>query len=386
MWQLSGNPQLPKIKFSVQEEYAEINSTGRVLELKSGKLKLADQSAAKELAVPGKTYRWTPSELTSRATGGADLYSAHLTADNSALVIAERIGGNGDVHGTRLIVCETASGKVVRASKVFPLRPVASKVMDDNTFVTLALAPADESSSSFFAVIDIADEKLSVKKKFSSVPQAAAISDKFAAILQSSGKIDVYNTSDFSPAASKEFGRELTGIIFSNDGRELAVFGKEKIIILNAETLYRKAEYKLSQANFTCCTVPGKSGFEHAVFYSVGGDACVLINNNLIKLDITPGGTAVSDTKSGKVIIENRIRELEIFQFPDLVPTGKYSPGKMRPASRNEMFSILVTTGKEQHVLLVDHRGNIWKVEFKGKRGRKLPLLIVDNTGVRQSK
>ena len=62
------------------------------------------------------------------------------------------------------------------------------------------------------------------------------------------------------------------------------VFGKEKIIILNAETLYRKAEYKLSQANFTCCTVPGKSGFEHAVFYSVGGDACVLINNNLIKI------------------------------------------------------------------------------------------------------
>jgi hypothetical protein len=258
--------------------------------------------------------------------------------------------------------------------------------MEDNTFLTVASPASDENNSCFFAVIDIASETMTIKKQLASAPAAAAFSEEFAALLNADGTLEVYSTENFSRLAVKELGSGFSGVTFSNDGKDVAVYGRERIIIFNAGTLYRRAAYSLAGANFTGCTVPGRRGFENAVFYSVERDACVLLNNNLIKLDITPGGTAVSDLKTGQVIIENRIRELEIFQFPDLVPTAKYAPGKMRPLSRNEIFSLHFTSGKEPRLLMADHRGNLWKVEFKGKRGRKTALLIVDKTGVRQSK
>ncbi len=387
VFRLAGSPELPKIKYNISEKRPEIRDTGKVLEMRAGNLKLAGGSAAQQLAVPGKIYRWTPSVLTSRATGGADLYSAGLSADNTAVVLAERIGGTGEANGLRLIVCETASGKVVRATNVFPVRPVCSRVMDDNTFLALVNPASPDDSSCRFAVIDIAEGKLELKKELPAAPLAAAISEKSAAVLGNDGKLAVYSTSDFSLLASREVGAGFKGTAFSNDGKLLAVYGSGKVLIYTAETLYRRAEHKLDGVDFTRCVVPGRKGFENTVFYSPEGDACVLINRNLIKLDITPGGTAVADLQSGRVVIENRIRELEIFQFPDLVPTAKYSPGKMRPASRNEIFALHFIYGKkESRLLLTDHRGNLWLVEFKGKRGRKTALMIVDKTGVRQSK
>ena len=385
-FRLAGNPELPKIKFSAPEERAEIKDTGRVLELKAGKRKLAPASAASRLAVPGRIYRWTPSVLISRATGGADLYSVDLTCDGSAVIFAERTGETGNAHGLRLIVCETESGKIVRAGKVFPVRPVSSKVLEDDTLLILANPASDDSTNCFFAAIDMVKEKMTVRKELAQTPVAAALSDEFAALLNGDGSFEIYSVDDFSRIAAKKLGEGFSGVTFSNDGKNVAVYGKNRILIFNTSTLYRRAEYKLDGADFTRCTVPGRKGFENAVFYSIGGDACVLQNHNLIKLEITPGGTAVSDLKTGRVIIENRIRELEIFQFPDLVPAAKYAPGIMRPLSRNEIFSLHFTAGKEPRFLMVDHRGNLWKIEFKGKRGRKSALLIVDKTGVRQSK
>ena len=387
VFRLAGAPELPKIKYSIGKEEAAIKETGKVLEMRAGSLKLAPGSAAQQLAVPGKIYRWTPSVLNSRATGGADLYSSALTADNTAAVLAERVGGAGESHGLRLIVCETVSGNIVRATGVFPVRPFCSRVMEDNTFLALVHPAPLEDTSCRFAVIDIASGKLNLMKELPASPLAAAISGKFAAVLGNDGKLSVYSTSDFSQLCSREVGAGFKGVAFSNDGKLLAVFGSGKVTVYTAETLYRRAGYKIDGADFTRCTVPGKNSFENAVFYTPDGDACVLINHNLIKLDIIPGGAAAADLQSGRVIIENRIRELEIFQFPDLLPTAKYSPGKMRPASRNEIFALGFIYGKkDSRLLLTDHRGNLWLVEFKGKRGRKTALLIADKTGVRQSK
>ena len=58
----------------------------------------------------------------------------------------------------------------------------------------------------------------------------------------------------------------------------------------------------------------------------------------------------------------------------------------MRPASRNDNTAIFFMPNKSKiaKLLLTDHRGNLWKLEFSGKRGKKHPILLTDPTGIRQ--
>ena len=98
------------------------------------------------------------------------------------------------------------------------------------------------------------------------------------------------------------------------------------------------------------------------------------------------GEVWAADEKTGTFVLENRMRELEVFEFPDLDSKAKYTPRKMRPISRNDNTALffLPTKTAVRNLILADHRGNLWKLEFKGKRGKKIPVLLSDTTGIRQ--
>ena len=137
----AAQPDLPKIKLQFNEDKPEITPTGKVVELEAGNLKLPKNSAASHLAVPGKEFIWTPSNLESRTTGGADIYSSFLTSDGSAAVIAERIGGTNKPNGVRFIVVDTSSGKVIRASKILNIRLHFASMISDDKFIAAVSFP-----------------------------------------------------------------------------------------------------------------------------------------------------------------------------------------------------------------------------------------------------
>ena len=99
------------------------------------------------------------------------------------------------------------------------------------------------------------------------------------------------------------------------------------------------------------------------------------MNKQLIMLDVKCGEISAVHPTTGTLALENRMREFEVFRFPSLKPLHKYAPRKMRPLSRNDNTFLFFLPGKNaDKLILADHRGNIWKIELSGKRGKKFPI------------
>ncbi|MBO5900706.1 MAG: hypothetical protein J6Q80_08210, partial [Lentisphaeria bacterium] len=126
---------IPMIKTAFVPGRVEIKETGSVVEVAETDLKLKEQSASAKIACGDKTFLWKPSELVSRATGGADIISTHLTADGSCTVICERTGGAGNPNGLRIVCVDNDSGKVIRATGVFEINLLQAVLLNDTQLV-----------------------------------------------------------------------------------------------------------------------------------------------------------------------------------------------------------------------------------------------------------
>ena len=378
---------LPKIKTSISEEKPVINETGKVIPVQSPGLKFSKNSSSALLAVPGKEFIWTPSELESRTTGGADIYCAFLTGDASAAVIAERIGGAGKPNGLRIIVTDIASGKVIRASKIMDVKLHYAAMLSHDKLIAAVSSPGTDDEKIRIAKIDIVSESIEFGEVISDSPALFAASWSYLYVCIPDKKlIKVYDTFDLTLAANCSIARtDIDGISLTPDFKQLAVYGNDSAEIFDAEihnnTLYSSGKYSLPGASFSKCAPIKKDLF---VFFSPGRPASLLTNGDFVSLNIRCGEIFTVNPSSGTLVIENHTREFEVFRFPELRAVQKYAPRKMRPITRNDSIAIFFTPGKkEQKLILLDHRGNLWKIELKGKRGQKHPILVVDNTGLK---
>lgn len=378
---------LPKLKMQVVDEKPVVKETGKVVAVPSPGLKLSKNSSAALLAVPGKEFIWTPSELESRTTGGADIYCSFLTGDASASIIAERIGGSGKPNGLRIIVTDIASGKVIRATKILDVKLHYAAMLSHDKLIAAVSLPGAEDEKIHIAKIDIIAESVELGGVITDSPAFFAASWSYLYVCIPDKKlIKVYDTFDLLQVASCNIGTSgIDGIALTPDFKQLAVYGNDTAEIFDAEvhnkTLYSGSKHSLTGASFTKCAPIRKDLF---VFFSPGSPASLLTNGEFVTLNIRCGETFTVSPVSGTLVLENNLREFEIFRFPGLKAVQKYSPRKMRPVTRNDSIAVFFTPGKkEQFLVLLDHRGNLWKIELKGKRGQKHPILIVDNTGLK---
>ena len=181
------------------------------------------------------------------------------------------------------------------------------------------------------------------------------------------------------------------GLAISDDGNTLAVYGNDTVELYNGkvhnDTLYLKQKAVAAGENFTRCIMVDEKG-EKMVLFSTGNPALLLIGSSFIRLNnIVCGEVAAADIKRNTLLLENRKRELELFELAAPVPDSKakYAPLKMRPVVRNDNTALFFMPDKSgKKLLLADHRGNLWRLDLTGKRGKKYPLLIVDETGIRK--
>ena len=388
---VQGTDYLPKIKLAVSNESVEVTPTGSVTELTVSDIKLVPDSAAAALAVPGKEFLWKPSELASRTTGGADIYATHLTSDGSAAVICERVGGFGNPSGLRIAVIDIASGKVIRVTDVFQYDAIYTQLVGDAALFAVAAPSGRRGDEYCFVKINLVSGEAETSEKFQGTPDGAVVGNGKVYTLSSAEKtVSVYDLETFEKAAEcKVKNPSAKGLGISPDGRVLAVFGEKNVELYNGKvnnkTLYLRRTFSVADGDFTRCAFADERG-KTMVFFSPGKSAYVLMNDTLVPLpDMTCGEVFAANYKSGNFILENRLREFSVYRFPKLTAVEKYAPRKMRPISRNDNTALFFLPGKKaENLLLADHRGNLWKLEFKGKRGKKYPVLTVDDTGIRK--
>ena len=382
---------VPVIKKSFTPGNVEIKETGSVVELSGKDRKPAPGSAAAKVASSGSEFIWKPSVLTTRTTGGADIVCTRFSSDGSLAVICERIGGAGNPNGMRLISADTVSGRVINASEVLELNLFFAELVNDTRIYFAATDPANSSGTYFLGIIDVASgEVIRKSADIPGVPQAMAVTETHFYILNRDTKtISVFCAEKFVREAGCKAGFVPQGITISEDGGVLAVYGGNTLDIYDAEihngTLYRKKSYTAPESSFSKCVMADPKG-DFAVVFSPGGNAYFTAEDRLVKLDIICGENAAACSQERLVLIENRVRVLEMFKLPELERKAKIEPRKMRPICRNDNTAVTFAAGRRDQLLLADHRGNIWHIRLTGKRGKKTPVLIVDGTGVNLKK
>ena len=99
----TNNPNISVVVplYNEEESLPEVEATGSLLAIDApGRDNAADTPAersAAKVAVPDKLFEWTPSPDPGRVTGGADLIDALLSADQSLLILIEKVGGTCEV-------------------------------------------------------------------------------------------------------------------------------------------------------------------------------------------------------------------------------------------------------------------------------------------------
>ena len=288
---------LPKIKLAYVEENVQISPTGNVVEVSVSEKKSSGNTASDILSVPGKQFLWTPSELTSRATGGADIYCSLLSADGSALVICERIGGSGKPNGLRFIVLDTNSGKIIRASGIIKQKLHYAFMISNTEILAVVSSPGDRNEKMVLARIGIIDELVVPSDVIVSPECRFAASESRIYVYHPEEKnICVYSIDDFSPVAACNITNfSVNGITLSQDNSKLAVFGDGTVEIFNAEihnnTLYSQEKYNVPNSCFSRCAAVSDNIF---VFFAPESNAHVLLSRASTARRISDSGNSWS--------------------------------------------------------------------------------------------
>ena len=278
---------------------------------------------------------------------------------------------------------------MVRAGKVFKFKLLRSLLISDRKLLVAATDPGNDGTQFFLAVIDIAGDRiLKQSGYFTGYPADIAHAGNVFYVLDAGTQdIDAYSARNFSLVAKRKPGFSgASAIAISPDLKYLAVCGSENLEIyeagVNNGTFYRLGSFKSNGADFRKAFYAG----ETLILYAPEKEAYLFTGNSIVPLDIRCGRISAYCSLSNELFLENRMREFEVFSLPRRTPAKKYAPLKMRPAVRNDIEALFFLPGKKAVALMADHRSNLWKIDFTGRRGKKTPVLIVDDTGIRKKR
>ena len=124
-----------------EESLPEVEATGSLLAIDApGRDNAADTPAersAAKVAVPDKLFEWTPSPDPGRVTGGADLIDALLSADQSLLILIEKVGGRRPPSGGRILMYNLFNNRLDNALPLEKTLPGPAALLPDG--ITLSL-------------------------------------------------------------------------------------------------------------------------------------------------------------------------------------------------------------------------------------------------------
>ncbi|MDD3666834.1 MAG: hypothetical protein PHQ65_16325, partial [Bacteroidales bacterium] len=122
---------------------------------------------AAKLAEEHMLCRWMPSPDSASAIRGADLIDAVLSADESLLIIAERIGGAGKPNSARLVFLNLFNGKIIGGFELSRRRIASIALIPGQPEKLLAVQTAQPEfgSADALLVIDLRRKKIAAESE-----------------------------------------------------------------------------------------------------------------------------------------------------------------------------------------------------------------------------
>jgi hypothetical protein len=377
--------------FSLTIFASQVVNTGRILEIseKNVRKKLFKNTPINSFAtlVANKkfSYKWTPSQMTNRILGGADILDAQLSADKSLLVIAERIGGVNKPNSTRFIMINTFNGEIVNYFTI-ESRLISKISFTNDRYVKLAAIQQkqeelDNPSPDAILIIDLEKRKISnefvLPEKVTSIAYYKNNEDKEIIYYTLKDKSYFYIFDVELKTTEKEILSKIESpkLVCSKDGNIL-LYGRNLLELYTNTGKPIKDIKPTGYFNPDIC-VPLSNDFSTILFIVPNKAPQLWYGDSLQDLPVKATGQTAFDSTNNKLYLAIQpFNAITSFNLPNLEPAKPVTIGKLKPVDKSEIkFVFLLNSSK---LLIIDHRGNINTVITNKRRWQKTKIFSVE--------
>jgi len=371
--------ELPKIREGGEVAAPKVEATGELIAIDMpGKDNAADTPpgmAGSVLVQNGKLFKWKPSPVAGRASGGADLLDAAVSPDESMLIVAERIGGAKAPNSTRLIYFNLVNSNIVNSFTVDEqlLRKIV--FAGNSNYQLLAV-----SERNTLVLIDLKNGKVIAESTEFEQPVKTVVSDgKLVWVSLEAGNYFYQLNLDKLGDVKKIRTLAGGGILLLNDTKNTLVSVNGKRVEFYA-VVDGALELQNKSLNIANLEIEPDQGFllneNSQILLLVQKDkkAFMLLKDAPMEiLDRFAGGAAYRP--SDNMLFLNSVANESIHLFSKLPAETKaqlvVAPGKLKPFNKNETLFLFALNAKTPELISVDHKGNVWKFKILPRKWEK---------------
>ncbi len=372
---------LGPIHWEGDDALPEVVDTGRVVAVEDEKITPPPpESFAARVARPGVRFLWRPSPDFNRVTGGAMLVDAALSPDGGTVVLLERVGRKGGPFGSRIVFFCPKAERIVNVWS-YPERQLSRLFLPDDGERLLVLQEAQPELKQLTRLLSLSlpdGEIVEQSAEWAEAPGDGLYHDGLLWVKDREGAgLRRFSAGDLSAP-----GRYFT---LRGDGGLLAAAPEGGILFhLNTDGVdeWRLANGELQWGRRRELP-PGWDptflvalGGTDLVAGEAGGDTCYFLNDGQHKLSERSGNCAAWNPKKGLLFLSLEKNDaVGVFRLPERFSAESVAETKrLAPRNTGEVLCLFAVDGADSPVWVVDHRGNIFALELKGRRWTKTIL------------
>ena len=372
---------LGPIRWEGDTALPEVAETGRVVAVEDEHAAPppADSFAA-QATRPGVRFLWRPSPDFNRVTGGAMLVDAALSPDGGTVLLLERVGRKGGPFGSRIVLFCPKAGRIINVWS-YPDRKLTQLLIPDDGERVFALQEAQPELKQATRLLSLSlpdGEIAEESEEWTEMPGDTLYHDGFLWVKDRDGTgLRRFAAGDLTEPGRRFELRESGGLLAAAPEGGL-------LFHLNAAGVdeWRLANGELQWARRRKVT-PGWSptflvalGGTELVAGEAGGDTCYWLDEDRHRLSERSGNCAVWNPKKRLLFLSLEKNDaVGLFRLPERFAAESVAETRrLAPRNTGEVLYLFAAEGENAPVWVVDHRGNLFSLELKGRRWSKTML------------
>ncbi len=372
---------LGPIRWEGDTALPEVAETGRMVAVDDENVSAppADSFAARA-ARPGVRFLWRPSPDFNRVTGGAMLVDAALSPDGGTVLLLERVGRKGGPFGSRIVLFCPKAGRIINVWS-YPDRKLTQLLIPDDEERIFALQEAQPELKQAARLLELALPDGAVAEQSAELPGAPGdglFCDGFLWVKERDGAgLWRFSAGELSSPVRRLALRESGGLLAAapEGGMlfHLTASGVDEWRLANGELQWGRRRELPPGWEPTFLVALGGTAL---VAGEAGGDTYYLLDDDRHKLSERSGNCAVWNAKDRLLFLSLEKNDaVGMFRLPDrFAAEATAETRRLAPRNTGEVLYLFAVYGANTPVWVVDHRGNLFSLELKGRRWSKTML------------